>query len=472
MAHDSADSPRPLPASPPEAWEPLLRMARLAARPLDRFLQVEAASGILLLLAAAVALAWANSSWAHLYAGFWHTPLGIRVGSFTFERSLEWVVNDGLMVIFFFVVGLEIRREVHQGELSEWRRAALPAAAALGGMLAPAGLYLTVAAAKETHSGWGVPMATDIAFAVGVLALLGNRVPPALRVLLLALAVIDDLGAILVIAFFYSSGIAVSGLAIAALGFGLVLVMQRLGVRTKSLYLVPGLIAWAGIYAAGIHPTIAGVILGVMTPVRAWFGPTGFVEYAQEDLARLSAADSKALSPHALAGALRRVNVARREAMSPLESLIESLHPWVAFAIMPIFALANAGVTVQAGELDAASWNVLAGVSLGLVLGKPAGVLVACFLVLKAGVATLPTGIGYRHLLVLGMVAGIGFTMALFVAQLAFSNLDLLAASKLGILGASAIAGVGGLLAGKLLLGAAAPSAALSADEAEHSTAL
>jgi NhaA family Na+:H+ antiporter len=244
--------------------------------------------------------------------------------------------------------------------------------------------------------------------------------------------------------------------------------MQRLGVRTKSLYLVPGLIAWAGIYAAGIHPTIAGVILGVMTPVRAWLGPARFVEYAQADLARLS--NAKTLSPHALAGALQRVSVAQREAMSPAESLIESLHPWVAYVIMPVFALANAGVAVQSGELDRAAWNVLAGVSMGLVLGKPAGVLLTCFVVLKAGVATLPAGIGYRHLLVLGMVAGIGFTMALFVAQLAFSSVDLLAASKLGILAASAVAGVGGLLAGKLLLGAATATGALTADEAEQST--
>ena len=472
MATESAGSPRPLPSAPPEAWEPLLRMARIATQPLDRFLKIEAASGILLLLAAAVALGWANSpgEWSELYGRLWHTPVGIRLGSFTFERSLEWVVNDGLMVIFFFVVGLEIRREVHHGELSEWRRAALPAAAAVGGMLAPAGLYLTVAAAKETHSGWGVPMATDIAFAVGVLALLGSRIPPALRVLLLALAVIDDLGAILVIAFFYSSGINVSGLVIAAAGFGLVIVLQRLGVRAKSVYIVPGLVAWAGIYAAGIHPTIAGVILGVMTPVRAWLGPEGFVEYAQEDLMRLSAASPSELSSHALAGTLRRVNLARREAMSPAESLIETLHGWVAYFIMPVFALANAGVVVAAGAMDRSAWNVLFGVAMGLVLGKPLGVLLACFVVLKAGVASLPAGIGYRHLLVLGMVAGIGFTMALFVAALAFSDPDLLAASKLGILGASTVAGVGGLLCGAALLGATPPSAALTADEAEQST--
>ena len=224
--------------APPEAWDPLLRAARFARRPLERFLRVEAASGILLLVAAAIALAWANSPWAGAYSSLWHTPLGVRIGAFAFERSLEWFVNDVLMVIFFFVVGLEIRREIHVGELSELRRAALPAAAALGGMLAPAAFYLLIAGASATRSGWGVPMATDIAFAVGILALLGKRVPPALRVLLLALAVIDDLGAIVVIALFYSSGIALSGCALAALGLAAVFLMQRLGVRAKPAYVV------------------------------------------------------------------------------------------------------------------------------------------------------------------------------------------------------------------------------------------
>src|SRR5574338_251462 len=203
---------------PPEAWEPLRRAARLVGRPIERFLQVEAASGILLLAAAAAAMGWANSPWAESYARLWHTPVGFRLGALAFERSLAWFVNDGLMAIFFFVVGLEIRREVHHGELSAWRRAALPVAAALGGMVVPAALYLALAGAPATRSGWGVPMATDIAFALGILALLGNRVPAALRVLLLALAVIDDLGAIVVIAVFYSSGIAPAGLAVAALG--------------------------------------------------------------------------------------------------------------------------------------------------------------------------------------------------------------------------------------------------------------
>jgi NhaA family Na+:H+ antiporter len=463
----------PLSSSPPEAWEPLQRFMRAAGRPLDRFLRIEAASGVLLLVSAGVALVWANSSWAAGFARLWHTPLGIRAGDFVFERSLEWVVNDGLMVIFFFVVGMEIRREVHCGELSEWRRAALPAAAALGGMLVPAGLYLALAGAPETRSGWGVPMATDIAFAVGILTLLGKRVPAAVRVLLLALAVIDDLGAIVVIALFYSSGIALSGVLVAASGLGAVLAMQRLGVRAKLAYVAPALVVWGGTYAAGVHPTIAGVIIGLMTPVRAWLGPGGFVLGVRKELKHLEQASPGSLSAHELAGSLHHVDMARREAMSPAESLIETLHPWVAFAIMPVFALANAGVVLKGTSLDVTSWRVATAVAGGLVIGKPVGILLACWLTLRTRIARLPAGVTLRHLVVLGSVAGVGFTMALFIAQLAFGDGQLLGAAKLGILMASAIAAAVALLLGILTLKTSAPEgSAQTADEAEGSTDL
>lgn len=471
MSTENAPKRSTLPSSPPEAWEPLLRFARRAGLPLERFLRIEAASGILLLVAATVALVWANSPWADAYEHLWHTPLGIRIGAFTFERTLEWFVNDGLMVIFFFVVGMEIRREIHHGELSEWRRAALPVAAALGGMLAPAALYLTFASAPAIRSGWGVPMATDIAFAVGILTLLGKRVPAALRVLLLALAVIDDLGAIVVIALFYSSGITLSGLLIAAFGFGSVLAMQRFGVRTKLAYVPPSLVAWAGIYIAGVHPTIAGVLIGLMTPVRAWLGPDGFIVGVRRELELLAKSPPVELSPHELAERLHQVDVARREAMSPAESLIETLHPWVAFGIMPIFALANAGVHISASSLDAASWRVMSAVTVGLVVGKPIGVLMASWLMLRLKLGTLPLGIHQRHLVVLGVVAGVGFTMALFIAQLAFTHESLLAAAKLGVLVASGCAAILGLILGRLLLKPVGKSgAAQTADEAESST--
>ena len=470
----TAPSPDPAASSsPPEAWQPLLRLTRLARRPLERFLGIEAASGILLLIAAACALAWANSPWAESYFALWHKPVGFRVGTFTFERTVEWLVNDVLMVIFFFVVGMEIRREVHHGELSEWRRAALPAVAAIGGMLAPAGLYLVFAGAPATRSGWGVPMATDIAFAVGILTLLGKRVPAALRVLLLALAVIDDLGAIIVIALFYSSGVAPSGLLLAALGFGGIIAMQSLGVRTKLAYVAPSAVAWAGIYAAGIHPTIAGVVIGLMTPVRTWLGLDGFVVGVRHEIEHLKRNASRELSSHELAGRLRQVDAARREAMSPAESLIEALHPWVAYGIMPLFALANAGVVISGGSLEASSWRVIIAVTLGLVLGKPLGVVLACWLTLRLRVGVLPSGITFKHLLVLGVVAGVGFTMALFIANLAFVDPDLLAAAKLGVLAASTVAGLLGVVLGRVLLAPATATsggAAQTADEAESST--
>lgn len=460
-----------LPPTPPEAWEPLLRFARIAGRPLERFLRIEAASGILLLVMTAIALIWGNSPWADSYDQVWHTPIGVQIGTFTFQRTAAWFVNDGLMVIFFFVVGIEIRREVSYGELSEWRRAALPMAAAIGGMLVPAGIYVAMAGAPLTRSGWGVPMATDIAFAVGILALLGKRVPAALRVLLLTLAVIDDLGAILVIAIFYSSGISGTGLLVASGGIGCVFIMQRVGVRTKLAYVFPALVVWAGTYASGIHPTIAGVVVGLMTPVRAWLGPQGFLIDVRNELERLGKATLGKLTSRELVGTLRHVEIAKREAISPAESLIDTLHPWVAFGIMPLFALANAGVSIWGAQFDSASFSVMSAVALGLLVGKPGGVLLISALVLRLKIATCPAGIGYRHLTVLGVVAGVGFTMALFIAHLAFKDASLLASAKLGILLASAIAAMLALLLGRVLLSPVPiTGAAESADEAESST--
>jgi Na+:H+ antiporter, NhaA family len=372
--------------------------------------------------------------------------------------------------LFFFVVGLEIRREIHCGELSEVRRAALPAAAALGGMLMPAALYLALASAPTTRSGWGIPMATDIAFAVGILTLLGKRVPPALRVLLLALAVIDDLGAIVVIAIFYSAGLTWSGLGLAGLGIAAVIAFQRFGVRNKAAYVLPALVAWAGVYAAGVHPTIAGVLVGLLTPVRAWLGPTGFVAGVRHEIERLDDSTSQ-VSIQDLAGHLHHVDVARREAISPAESLIHTLHPWVAFGIMPVFALANAGVALDGASGGPASAPVLVAVAAGLVVGKPLGILLLTWITLRFGLTRLPTGITWKHLIVLGVVAGVGFTMSLFIAQLAFGESPLLAPAKLGVLTASAAAGFLALVLGRVLLpSSSAAGAAPTADAAEAST--
>jgi NhaA family Na+:H+ antiporter len=432
----------------------MVKLKRLATRPIDRFFRIEAASGILLLVAAGAALVWANSPWAHSYEQLRHTLLGFHVGQFAFEETIEWFVNDVLMAIFFFVVGMEIRREVHDGELSDLRRAALPVAGAVGGMVVPALIYLALARDEGAKPGWGVPMATDIAFAVGVLALLGKRVPASLRVLLLALAVIDDLGAILVIAFFYSSGIDVSGLAIASVAVLAIYVLRGMGVRQILAYAPPALFVWVGVHSAGIHPTIAGVIVGLATPVKAWLGAEGFVDAARLQAQRVSEELERGNSgPSSINRPLRRVVLASREAVSPAEFLIDALHPLVAYVIMPVFALVNAGVSLQGLSLDGGvGAKVMAAILAALVLGKPIGVVAATWLALTLGISVLPSGLQRRHLVVLGIVAGIGFTMSLFIAQLAFDDLALLGAAKFGVLAASGIAMIAGLGAGAALL--------------------
>jgi Na+:H+ antiporter, NhaA family len=267
--------------------------------------------------------------------------------------------------------------------------------------------------------------------------------------------------------------VSLSGLGVAVAGFAGVFAMQRFGVRTKLWYVAPSLVAWAGIYVSGIHPTIAGVIIGLMTPVRAWLGPQGFITGVRREISQIEGPSPDALAPHELAIALSHVDVARREALSPAESLIETLHPWVAFGIMPVFALANAGVTISSGPLDPNASLVAMGVVAGLVAGKPIGILLASWLTLRSGLGTLPAGMSLRHIVVLGVVAGVGFTMSLFIAQLAFVDPELLSAAKLGVLAASGVAAIVGLGLGWLLLAPHATlGAATTADEAECSTEL
>jgi NhaA family Na+:H+ antiporter len=403
-----------------------------ALAPIQRFLKVEAASGIVLMVAAAIALAWANSPAHGSYVALWHLQVPLRVGSIAFERDVHFWINDGLMTLFFFVVGLEIRREMHGGELSELRRAALPLVAALGGMLMPATIYAVINHSHGAHHGWGIPMATDIAFAVGVLALLGKRVPPALRILLLALAVIDDVGAILVIALFYASGFEASGFVVIAAGVAGIFGLRRLGVRQPWAYVPTGVLVWAGAYRAGIHPTLAGVVLGMLTPVLARDG----------------------------------------EKVSPLERIEQVLHNPVAFGVMPLFALANAGVRLGSANFDGDGLYAFLGVFLGLCLGKPLGVLGISWIFVKVGGVVLPRGVTFRHLTLVGLLAGIGFTMALFIAQLAFApGADALETSKLGILAASGLTAVLGFALGRAVLPPTFPAdAAQDEVTAERST--
>ncbi len=397
---------------PPGRWSALVSLVRSFLAPLERFLAIEAASGAVLFTAAVVALLWANSPWRQTYEALWQVKLGATLGAWSFERDLGFWINDGLMTVFFFVVGLEIKRELHHGELSQLRRAALPVAAAVGGMILPAVIFLLLNHGRPSVNGWGTPMATDIAFAVGVLALLGKRVPPPLRMLLLALAVIDDVGAIVVIAIFYSAGLTASGLLIAGAGVLGVVVLTRLGARSPWAYLPAAMVIWAGAYASGVHPTLAGVVLGLLTPSASTDGTS----------------------------------------MSPVDRLEHALHGWVAFGVMPIFAFANAGVPLGGATFDGDGLRIVFGIVLGLCVGKPLGVVGLSWLATRAGLASLPAGVGWQQVVVVGLAAGVGFTMAIFIAELAFPPGPALQTAKLGVLAGSALAGVVAVWAGRILL--------------------
>ncbi len=429
---------------PPETWAFARRAAAAFTAPIQRILAIEAASGIVLLVATVVALVGANV-FGRDYDALWHTPIGGRIGPWTFEQPLHFWVNDGLMTLFFFVVGLEIRREIFEGELATLRKAALPLAAALGGMLVPAALFAILNVGREAIAGWAIPMATDIAFAVGVLTLLGSRVAPALRVFLLALAVIDDIGAIVVIALFYSSGISIVGFGVIAIGLCATLGMRAAGVRTPLLYLAPAIVVWAGFLVAGIHPTIGGVLLGLLTPPRPWFGLSGFAATTQEQLEQFAPDDR-----HAVLASLDRIEQARREAVSPVDRMIHALHPWVAFVIMPIFAFANAGVALGGAQFSGDALWLFFGIVIGLAVGKPLGIAAASLIASKLGIATRSSDTTARGVILVGLVGGIGFTMSLFIAQLAFKPGPLLDTAKLAILVGSGIAIVAGLLFGAL----------------------
>jgi NhaA family Na+:H+ antiporter len=445
-------------------------MVQRILSPVERFLAIEAASGAVLMIAAVAAIVWANSPWNALYSHLWNTPFGFKFANFVFERDLRFWLNDGLMTVFFFVVGLEIRREIHSGELSEIRRALLPLAAALGGMLVPAVIFLGLNAGRPSATGWAVPMATDIAFAVGALALLGKRVSPAIRILLLALAVIDDVGAIVVIALFYSANINAVGFAVLGLGILATIVMQLFGVRSTLAYFVPGIVIWAGTYLAGIHPTLAGVLIAFMTPVTAWYGADEFLNQTEAGVRSLRTdgiPDDRDLLPH-----LDTLKTANREAVSPVERLQHSMHGWVAFGIMPLFALANAGVPLgQISFTGDAKW-VFWGVAVGLTLGKPIGIVMVSWLTARCGLTALPNGVRWSHITVVGIVGGIGFTMALYIAQLAFPPGVELETAKFAILCGSVLAGILSLIVGQKVLKFSRDSGcAMTDDEAESSTA-
>jgi len=427
------------PAEPRLPRQPIDRLVE----PLVRFLHVEAASGVLLLACTLIALVAANSPLAESYLGFWKTEAGFTFGHFEFRHSLKHLINDGLMVIFFFVIGLEVKREIVRGELGDLRRAALPIAAALGGMVVPAGIYLAMQFGQPAARGWGIPMATDIAFVVGCMAVLGSRVPNQLRVLLLSLAIVDDIGAILVIAVGYTEDLSWNWLIAAAVAIAVVHLLARLGVRGFAPYVAVGLVAWFAFHESGVHATVAGVILGLMTPARPILGHGVIAEFLQRAGDAFTGEGWEANKHRA--DRVRRIQHLTRETIPPLEYLENTLHPWSGFVIMPIFALANAGVPLRLADLND---SLAVAVALGLVVGKPLGILVFSWLAVRLRWARLPDRISWSVLAAAGCLAGIGFTMALFIAELAL-DAGALNKAKIGVLAASAVsaaAGLGGLV--------------------------
>ncbi|NLC00995.1 MAG: Na+/H+ antiporter NhaA [Pseudomonas formosensis] len=439
------------------AGQPLSRAQLITQRAIatvERFMHIQASSGIVLLVTAAIALIWANSPFASSYHHLWHIPLSIGLGDLTFSQPLHFWINDVLMTVFFLVVGMEVKREIHEGSLRNPRQALLPIAAAFGGVLFPALIYVALNPGSPGLQGWAVPTATDIAFAVGLLALLGRSIPSSVRIFLLALAIIDDIVAILIIALFYSEGLDATGFLVAGVGVLMVLGLQQMGIGSAFAYVLPGIVLWTGMLMTGAHPTPAGVVLGMMTPVvpvRLHERPLDMLTRIAGELTGRGSSSSKDLEQ--MNAHLRSLRLAQREILPPVVRVQHALHPWVAFLVMPIFALANAGVTLDGIDLSAnGAHGIMLGVIAGLVLGKPLGIVGMSWLMVRLRLCSLPEGAGWAGIWVVGLFAGVGFTMSIFISLLAFIDPNLLGAAKVGVLAASVIASVLGLIAGFVLI--------------------
>ena len=421
--------------------------------PFQRFAAEEASGGILLLGCTVAALIWANSAFEHSYDVLWDTRLTIGFRHFLLDEPLHFWINDALMAVFFFVVGLEIKRSVILGELASFRQAALPVVAAIGGMVVPAAFYLALNPSGEGADGWAIPMSTDIAFSLGVLALLGSRIPIALKVFLTAFAIVDDIGAVIVIAVFFTETISWVNLAVGGGLLGALVLMNVIGVRNPVVYAIVGIVVWVSFFKSGIHPTVAGILIAMTIPLKVRINPEQFVARAKALIDEFAADGDAgprrgdlALTTVRQRSALEELEIASKEVESPLQRLEHSMHPVVAFAIMPLFALANAGVLLGEDVFELLTTPVSLGIMLGLVIGKPLGIGIFAWLSVKTGLAFLPQGIPWKQILGVACLGGVGFTMSIFVGGLAFTDDTLITESKLGILVASIVAGAAGYL--------------------------
>ena len=428
------------------------KLVRRIVYPLQEFLRAEAFSGILLMFVTLVALAWANSPWAENYVETWNTVLTVQIGAFGISKAAILWINDGLMAIFFFVVGLEIKRETLSGELSTFRSAAFPVMGAIGGMVVPAGIFVLLNLGQESFDGWGIPMATDIAFAIGILSLLGPRVPISLKLFLVAYAIVDDIGAVMVIALFYTSELNLLSLWIALLVFGVLLILNALRMRNILVYAIFGLIMWVAFLKSGVHATVAGILLAVAIPARSKISESEFVSSTDSILGELHATHTAKMPPiehfeeEDFQAAVRTIEINCEEVRSPLHRLEHALHPWVAFAIMPVFALANAGILINAELTEGFSNPLTWGIILGLVVGKPVGIVLFTVIASVTRLARKPAAYSWVQLIGATFLGGIGFTMAIFIANLAFAGSTFLPQAKLAILCASLLAGILGYL--------------------------
>jgi NhaA family Na+:H+ antiporter len=412
-----------------------------------KFVHLEAAGGIVLLACTIAAFVWANSPVRETYFELWHTPVTLEFGHWVLEESLLHWINDGLMALFFFVVGLEIKREILAGELASPRKAALPIGGAIGGILVPAAIYAVFNAGGDGAAGWGIPMATDIAFALAVLTVLGSRVPTSLKVFLTALAIVDDLGAILVIAIFYAKGVNWDWLAVAGGFLLLCVIANRFHVRHAIPYALLGLVVWFSFLQSGVHTTVSGVLVAMTIPVRRAIDSQQFVDRTRRligEFEEASAFKTAMLVNAGQQGVLRALEEVCDHVETPLQRLETDLHPWVVFGVLPLFALSNAGVTVEGNPLTVFGSPIALGVILGLVVGKQVGITLFAWLSVRLGLAAMPKELSWGQLYGAAWLGGIGFTMSLFVGTLAFGEGELLRTAKLAILVASVASGLVG----------------------------